>query len=98
MHDTLDAWEHVSVDFRSVREGFVTSTALGRLLLNTMDGMGKPILPLVIGAAGTRAWHLPDAAAALGVPHPACVRSVGSQPVHATSELGAALLADKPRA
>ena len=34
MHDTLSAWEAVGVSFRSVREQFDTSTAMGRLLLN----------------------------------------------------------------
>ena len=32
MHDTLSAWEAVGVSFRSVREQFDTSTAMGRLL------------------------------------------------------------------
>ena len=33
MHDTLAAWEMVGVSFKSLREQFDTSTALGRLLL-----------------------------------------------------------------
>ena len=43
MHDTLAAWELVGVSFRSIREQFDTSTALGRLLLNPnppKDGLG----------------------------------------------------------
>ena len=35
MHDTLAAWELVGVSFKSIREQFDTSTALGRLLLST---------------------------------------------------------------
>ena len=34
MHDTLAAWELVGVSFKSYREQFDTSTALGRLFLN----------------------------------------------------------------
>lgn len=41
MHDTLDAWETVAVDFQSVREGFDTSTALGRLLLNLLASLAE---------------------------------------------------------
>ena len=36
MHDTLVAWEVVNVSFKSLREQFDTSIALGRLLLNLL--------------------------------------------------------------
>ena len=41
MHDTLAAWETVGVDFKSVREGFDTSTALGRLLMNLLASLAE---------------------------------------------------------
>jgi DNA invertase Pin-like site-specific DNA recombinase len=41
LHNTLTAWEAVGVDFRSVREGFDTSTALGRLLLNLLASLAE---------------------------------------------------------
>ena len=41
MHQTLDAWGMVGVDFRSVREGFDTPTALGRLLLNLLASLAE---------------------------------------------------------
>ena len=41
MHDTLAAWEAVEVDFKSVREGFDTGTALGRLLMNLLASLAE---------------------------------------------------------
>ena len=41
MHDTLAAWELVGVSFRSLREQFDTSTALGRLLLNLLAALAE---------------------------------------------------------
>lgn len=41
MHDTLAAWEPVGVDFKSVREGFDTGTALGRLLMNLLASLAE---------------------------------------------------------
>lgn len=41
MHDTLAAWEKVGVSFQSVREGFDTRTALGRLLLNLLASLAE---------------------------------------------------------
>ncbi len=41
MHDTLAAWEVVGVSFKSLREQFDTSTALGRLLLNLLASLGR---------------------------------------------------------
>ena len=41
MHDTLSAWELVGVDFKSLREQFDTSTALGRLLLNLLAALAE---------------------------------------------------------
>ena len=41
MHDTLDAWEKVGVAFVSAREGFDTSTALGRLLMNLLASLAE---------------------------------------------------------
>ncbi len=41
MHDTLAAWELVGVSFKSLREQFDTSTALGRLLLNLLAALAE---------------------------------------------------------
>ena len=41
MHDTLAAWELVGVSFKSLREQFDTSTALGRLLLNLLAALAS---------------------------------------------------------
>ena len=47
LHDTLAAWELVGVGFRSVREQFDTSTALGRLLLNLLASLAEFELELI---------------------------------------------------
>ena len=47
MHDTLAAWELVGVSFKSVREQFDTSTALGRLLLNLLASLAEFELELI---------------------------------------------------
>jgi DNA invertase Pin-like site-specific DNA recombinase len=47
MHDTLAAWEVAGVSFRSVREQFDTSTALGRLLLNLLASLAEFELELI---------------------------------------------------
>ncbi len=47
MHDTLAAWELVSVSFQSLREQFDTSTALGRLLLNLLASLAEFELELI---------------------------------------------------
>lgn len=47
MHDTLAAWELVGVDFKSVREGFDTSTALGRLLMNLLASLAEFELEII---------------------------------------------------
>ena len=47
MHDTLAAWEMVGVDFKSYREQFDTSTALGRLLLNLLASLAEFELELI---------------------------------------------------
>ncbi len=47
MHDTLDAWELVGVSFKSLREQFDTSTALGRLLLNLLAALAEFELELI---------------------------------------------------
>ena len=47
MHDTLAAWELVGMSFRSVREQFDTSTALGRLLLNVLASLAEFELELI---------------------------------------------------
>lgn len=41
MHDTLEVWEAAGVDFRSLTEGFDTSTPLGRLLLNLLASLAE---------------------------------------------------------
>jgi DNA invertase Pin-like site-specific DNA recombinase len=47
MHDTLAAWELVGVNFKSLREQFDTSTALGRLLLNLLASLAEFELELI---------------------------------------------------
>ncbi len=47
MHDTLAAWELVGVSFKSIREQFDTSTALGRLLLNLLASLAEVELELI---------------------------------------------------
>ena len=47
MHDTLATWELVHVDFRSIREGFDTSTALGRLLMNLLASLAEFELEMI---------------------------------------------------
>ena len=47
MHDTLAAWELVGVSFKSIREQFDTSTALGRLLLNLLAALAEFELEMI---------------------------------------------------
>ena len=47
MHDTLAAWELVGVSFKSLREHFDTSTALGRLLLNLLAALAEFELEMI---------------------------------------------------
>lgn len=47
MRDTLSAWEVVGVSFRSQREQFDTSTAVGRLLLNLLASVAEFELELI---------------------------------------------------
>jgi DNA invertase Pin-like site-specific DNA recombinase len=47
MHDTLSAWELSGVSFKSIREQFDTSTALGRLLLNLLAALAEFELELI---------------------------------------------------
>ena len=47
MHDTLAAWGLVGVSFKSLREQFDTSTALGRLLLNLLASLAEFELELI---------------------------------------------------
>ena len=47
MHDTLAAWEAVGVSFKSLKEQFDTSTALGRLLLNLLASLAEFELELI---------------------------------------------------
>ena len=47
LHDTLAAWEVVGVSFKSLREQFDTSTALGRLLLNLLASLAEFELELI---------------------------------------------------
>ena len=47
VHDTLAAWEVVGVSFKSLREQFDTSTALGRLLLNLLASLAEFELELI---------------------------------------------------
>ncbi len=47
MHDTLAAWELVGVSFKSLREQFDTTTALGRLLLNLLASLAEFELEMI---------------------------------------------------
>lgn len=47
MHDTLSTWEALGISFRSVREQFETSTALGRLLMNLLAALAEFELELI---------------------------------------------------
>ena len=47
MHDTLAAWEMVGVSFKSIREQFDTTTALGRLLLNLLAALAEFELEMI---------------------------------------------------
>ncbi len=47
MHDTLATWELLWVEFRSLREQFETSTAVGRLLLNMLDAVAEFELEMI---------------------------------------------------
>lgn len=47
MHDTLAAWEPVGVSFKSLREQFGTSTALGRLFMNLLASLAEFELELI---------------------------------------------------
>ncbi len=47
MHDTLAAWELVGVNFKSLREQFDTTTALGRLLMNLLASLAEFELELI---------------------------------------------------
>ncbi len=47
MHDTLAIWEAQGIAFRSVREQFDTTTALGRLLLNLLASLAEFELELI---------------------------------------------------
>jgi DNA invertase Pin-like site-specific DNA recombinase len=47
MHDTLSIWEALGISFRSIREQFETSTALGRLLMNLLAALAEFELELI---------------------------------------------------
>lgn len=47
MHDTLYAWEALGISFKSIREQFDTSTALGRLFLNLLAALAEFELELI---------------------------------------------------
>ena len=47
MHDTLATWEALGIGFKSLREQFDTSTALGRLLLNLLASLAEFELELI---------------------------------------------------
>ena len=47
MHDTLAVWELLGIEFRSLREQFETSTAVGRLLLNLLAAVAEFELEMI---------------------------------------------------
>ncbi len=47
MHDTLATWDLLGVEFRSLREQFETTTAVGRLLLNLLAAVAAFELEMI---------------------------------------------------
>ena len=47
MHDTLAVWEPLNIGFLSAQEGFDTTTALGRLLLNLLASLAEFELEMI---------------------------------------------------
>ncbi len=47
MHDTLAVWDPLNIGFLSAQEGFDTTTALGRLLLNLLASLAEFELELI---------------------------------------------------
>jgi len=47
MHDTLHTWDTLGISFKSLREQFDTSTALGRLLQNLLASLAEFELELI---------------------------------------------------
>ena len=47
MHNTLEVWEALDIDFRSIREGFDTGSSLGRLLMNLLASLAEFELELI---------------------------------------------------
>ena len=47
MHQTLEVWEPLGIGFLSAQEGFDTTTALGRLLLNLLASLAEFELELI---------------------------------------------------
>ena len=47
MHDTLATWDLLGVQFKSLREQFDTSTAVGRLLLNLLAAVAEFELEMI---------------------------------------------------
>lgn len=47
MHDTLAVWDPLPIGFLSAQEGFDTTTALGRLLLNLLASLAEFELEMI---------------------------------------------------
>ena len=47
MHDTLEAWDALGIQFKSIREQFDTGTAVGRLLLNLLAAVAEFELEMI---------------------------------------------------
>lgn len=47
LHDTLATWEIQNIAFQSVREGFDTKTAIGRLMMNLLSSLAEFELELI---------------------------------------------------
>lgn len=59
MHDTLAVWDPLHIGFLSAQEGFDTTTALGRLLLNLLASLAEFELEMIrerVTAAGEAHW------------------------------------------
>lgn len=52
MHDTLVVWDPLHIGFLNAREGFDTTTALGRLLLNLLASLAEFELEVIRVTAG----------------------------------------------
>ena len=77
MHDTLAVWEPLHIGFLSAQEGFDTTTALGRLLLNLLASLAEFELELIRERVQAGMDRAKKEGRAIGRP------SIGADPVRA---------------